>query len=200
MDFLSLQDLYLAVDPVTIGGGIMAGAGLLKSLFGGDGDQKKAEELMERALAEEAARKQQLESRFETMRPLRRQSLTSTLAMGSNENPFSRALSSEQQQGIMGQIDQSQQARGLFNNDADRLSSVTKELTGLRDTAMERDGIGGMVGRMKGLLSIKRSLMQNFGMSDSEAEAMAKEFMGSGDVSAISNLNMTPQSGGGALF
>lgn len=202
MDFLQLaQDVYLAVDPVTIGGGILAGAGLMKSLFGGDGDQDKANELMERALAEEAARKQQLEQRFETNRPLRRQSLTQMLAMGSTENPFSRALSPDQQSGIMGQIDESQKRAGVFSNDSDRLSAVTKELSGLYEATQGMDkGFGGITGRLGNLVKVKRSLMDNFGLSDGQAEQMAKDFMTSGDVSAISNLTMTPQSGGGALF
>jgi hypothetical protein len=187
------------MDPVTIGGGILTAASLAKSLFGGNGDKDKAEALLEQALAQERERQQQLEGRFESMRPLRRQSLTSMLAAGSTENPFSRALSPEQQQGIMGQIDASQQARGLHSTDADRLSALTREYSDMYETK-PRDGFGGMFDRLGSVVKIKKSLMENFGLSDGQAEAYAKRFMESGDVSEISNLNMTPQSGGGALF
>lgn len=199
MEQLLFDTVYLAVPwlPIIAGGAALAG-----QVFGGGGnDKERAEALQNEAISNERQRQDTLEGRFEAMRPLRRQSLTNMLAMGSTENPFSRALSGDQQGAIMGQIDASQAARGMFGNDADRLSSLTRGYSDIYEEAQNaREGFGGIFDRLGAVVKMKKNLMTDFGLSEGQAEKMAKEFLESGDVSAIANLQLPSQQGGGAIF
>lgn len=200
MEQLLFDTVYLAVPwlPIIAGGAALAG----QIFGGGGGDKKRAEALQNEAISQERQRQDTLEGRFEAMRPLRRQSLTNMLAMGSTENPFSRALSGDQQGAIMSQIDASQAARGMFGNDADRLSSLTRGYSDIYEEKVQngREGFGGIFDRLNAVVKMKKNLMTDFGLSEGQAEKLAKEFIGSGDVSAIANLQLPSQQGGGAIF